>query len=302
MNRDYYEVIVLKNFEDPNLDSFLLHCAVRVYHEESTIGEALAKGIRLALADIVCFLDDDDLFLPQKLSYVASAFTSDLKLGYYHNSFIVEGSESETRRLARGQPRHKPLAFDSEQLPHRSISPRAPWLGFNMSSVSIRKGWVVEMLPLLEQLGTAPDGFFIVAALSKGVRSIFDPQVLTVYRYHDSLSHFLEGSAEQQNASELSHTTKYLQALSVFHSLSKGTPIEAIMAYDYTYWRVRYSLFNLETKLPIKPAEIALFLREGLRRKALHPFYLIPAYFAVGFAPRITRKLFRQLSNHVGHP
>ncbi len=296
-----YKVIVLKDFKEDALDSFLSEHGVRVYRDEMKVGRALARGIRLARGDIVCFLDDDDLFQAEKLSYVKAAFATDPGLGYLHNSFVVEyGAQKDhrpTRRLSHAQR----MTFDPVHSPGGRLPPRAPWLGFNLSSVSIRKQWVLELLPLLEQIEASPDGFFIVAALSKGIRVTIDPEALTVYRYHDSTTHFLEGGSDVNAIREKEHMDKFLRAFTVFQKLADGTPMETALRYDVIYWRIRYSLFEEGTVWRLEPADVARFIGGGIRRRTLHPFYLLPAYLAVRVSPRTARGLFHLMSTRFGH-
>lgn len=300
LDSNQYEVIVLKNFEEDILDSFLIEHGVRVYQDEGNVGRALAKGIRLARGDIVCFLDDDDLFLPEKLNYVRTVFAADPALGYLHNSFIVDDGALETSPPVQHRSHGRRMTFDSMHLPGRRLTPRVLWLGSNLSSVSMRRDWVLELLPVLEQIETATDGFFIVAALSRGIRTAIDPEVLTVYRYHESSTHFLEGGGDGYAIREREHMGKYLRALTVLQSLAEGTPLEASLRYDLIYWRIRYALFDRGTQRRLEPADAALFIRGGIMRRTLHPFYLLPAYLAVRVTPRTIRTLFHKLSTRFG--
>ena len=302
LDRHEYEVIVLKDFEENTLDSFLDKGGVRVYHDEMKVGRVLARGIRLARGDIVCFLDDDDEFLPTKLNYVKTVFDDDPGLGYLHNSFIVDNGGLTTTRPTSQPPSGKRITFNSMHTPGRRLKLRAPWFGFNLSSVSVRKKWVLGLLPLLEQIEAAiSDGFFIVAALSKGIRATIDPAVLTVYRYHDSSTHFLDADSDRNAVREREHMSKLMRSWFVIQRLAEGTPMEAVLRYDFIYWRIRQSLFDEAAQLRLGPADVAFFIRGGILRGSLHPFYLLPAYLATRVAPRTVRALFQLVGTRFGH-
>ncbi len=301
LDRNEYEVIVLKDFEENTLDFFLRREGARVYHDEMKVGQALARGIRLARGDIVCFLDDDDQFLPDKLNYVKAAFHADPELGYLHNSFIVDTGGLTATGPTEQPPSRRRVTLNFSHAPGKRLTLRAPWFGFNMSSVSVRKEWVLELLPLLEQMEAAiADGFFIVAALSKGIRAAIDPAVLTVYRYHDSTTHFLDTDSDRYAIREREHMRRFLRAWPVIQSLAKGTPMEAVLRYDLLYWRIRQSLFDETAQLHLGPAEVAFFVWGGILRGSLHPFYLLPAYLVSRVAPRTVRSLFQLWGTRFG--
>lgn len=293
LDRAAYEIIVVKDFSDPNLDRLLASNGVQSIRESMTMGKALSLGIQRARGEIVSFLDDDDVFLPEKLSRVRVAFAENPRLGYLHNAFSVldESSKSPSRAVMRSGTRAltiDPALFSGKRLPSR-----AHWLGFNLSSVSVRRDWVLSLLPKLEELETAPDGFFVVSALAFGVPSVFDPNVLTQYRYHQSTSHFPSSSGEMHVLHETEHMKKYVAALKVIQGMVKGTPMEELIRYDLVYWQLRHAIFNPKSPWKPRPSDIALFIRGGLKQSTVHPFYLLPAYLASRIVPGCVHALFR---------
>lgn len=76
VEKSNYEVIVIKNFEDEGIDDIIRKEAIISIRSEdnSKIGEDLYLGIINSHADIICFLDDDDLFTSDKLENVLKAF------------------------------------------------------------------------------------------------------------------------------------------------------------------------------------------------------------------------------------
>ncbi|AAT42912.1 glycosyltransferase [Picrophilus oshimae] len=63
LSKEKYEIIVIKNYNDDNIDEFLNKNNIKNIIMDGTIGEYLYKGINESKGDIISFLDDDDLFL-----------------------------------------------------------------------------------------------------------------------------------------------------------------------------------------------------------------------------------------------
>jgi glycosyltransferase involved in cell wall biosynthesis len=84
------EIIVVKNFLDEKIDSFLLRNNVTVVQtDEVSFGKKLALGIDHASGDYICFLDDDDLFYAKKLSEINRIFKANKDLDYVHNNIEI---------------------------------------------------------------------------------------------------------------------------------------------------------------------------------------------------------------------
>jgi glycosyltransferase involved in cell wall biosynthesis len=69
--KDEYEIIVVKNFEDERIEKFLEERNVKnIVTKEEPLGAKIFKGVEESRGEVVSFLDDDDLWLPQKLEIV----------------------------------------------------------------------------------------------------------------------------------------------------------------------------------------------------------------------------------------
>ena len=96
LNQDYdkgnIEIIVVKAFEDEEIDRKLSENGIIIISvKELSIGLKFYEGIRASKNDIVCFLEDDDRYLPSKLSTIASIFMEhpDIDLTTNRYSIIV---------------------------------------------------------------------------------------------------------------------------------------------------------------------------------------------------------------------
>ncbi|QKR00849.1 glycosyltransferase family 2 protein [Metallosphaera tengchongensis] len=89
-DRSKHEVIVVKNFEDQEIDSFIEEKNVKsLYTEEEKSGGVQKVGAEESKGSIVCLLDDDDKFHEEKLRNVCHSFTRYKDLTFYHNNRVV---------------------------------------------------------------------------------------------------------------------------------------------------------------------------------------------------------------------
>lgn len=89
LKRDSYEIIVVKNYVD--YDELLEVKGVRHYYIQNTwLSAKLSKGIEESKGDVICFLDDDDLFKPTKLERVNKIFEENQISWYKNLSEIVD--------------------------------------------------------------------------------------------------------------------------------------------------------------------------------------------------------------------
>ncbi|MDH2904764.1 MAG: glycosyltransferase family A protein, partial [Methanomassiliicoccales archaeon] len=91
-----FEVIVVKNFENAEVDRAIESMgALSIFDNSKALRSFSEEAVKKAKGEILCFLDDDDLFLPNKISTVTEVFRSNPEIDYYHNAIDyidVEGN------------------------------------------------------------------------------------------------------------------------------------------------------------------------------------------------------------------
>lgn len=188
VNRALYEIIVVKNFEDQGIDNLLvkyniINLRVKVH---SSIGEDLSMAVEKAQGEVLTFLDDDDLFMPNKLEIVCRAFKEFKDLSYLHNNeYFIDDKGNQAKFW---------LANLNEDLFLNDIKSFSEiWelqkmgLVFNMSSISIKKNKIIGYLKQLQEINTNQDDFmFLVSTLERNSLIILSKEKLTKYRLHNS--------------------------------------------------------------------------------------------------------------------
>ena len=194
LSRELFEVIVVKNFEDDGIDNLIssLGYITIPVPVDSTIGFDLYLGIDKAKGQIICFLDDDDIFVNGKLSRIKEIFER-IEVGCVKNNiFFMDKAGQKLQKGMRLQINR------SQFIGPGKLKGKAAYFNriradFNLSSMSVRK---LILLPYLEEirenLEASTDTFVFCAALSGGLGIYFERDHLTGYRFHDSTSRFIE--------------------------------------------------------------------------------------------------------------
>ncbi len=192
LDRDKYEIIVSKNFKDRDLDNYIRkNNGKLIYFKERNMGKHLANEIQYAQGEVICFLDDDDLFSKHKLKFVYSTFNKNKNICYLHNyeyfindkgkilninlnkykinkSFLLSNKDKQKLKLIRIEQDYDPI--------------------FNMSSISVKKDSLVNYLGYIKKLTGNQDGFIYFIALNSKMDLYLCNKKLTYYRIHTSTS------------------------------------------------------------------------------------------------------------------
>lgn len=162
ISRNEYEIIVVKNFDDDQIDAFLKENDVIVLKEGGIAGKLIDRGLEESRGEVICFLDDDDRFTENKLEFVRNEFQREQKLAYLHNAYIAENEEGG------------PVDFH-----HHTID-------FCMSSISIRKAYANR--EIYNSMTSFQDAITYSICLDSDGLIIDSDKKLTIYLVHNSTS------------------------------------------------------------------------------------------------------------------
>ena len=277
--RHRFEILLYKNFVDADLDAYLAANGVRdLTSEPASRPRTLRTVLQDARGEILCFLDDDDLFAPEKLAYVDRVFAEDPSLGYFHNGFFVMNEEERLlERVPLTQPGER-VYMPSGDVRHRVLPPNALLLGFNSSSVSVRRNWLTPFLPSFEHReAELSDAMFLGCALASGCGILADPTKLTYYRFHDSWSNILHYS-EKSIPRIIDFDSVNIGVLKLVSQYASHTTLAPLLDEGLAYLQFHRSLFVDEANWRPRARDYLLFLRSGIRQRNLAPVYLIPLH------------------------
>ena len=209
LERSLYEIILVGNIEiDKN---FAERFQIRtIWSDIKALGPKLSLGIQECKGEIICFLDDDDEWEPQKLERVYEIFSKNPGIGYYHNGYEIINSKGEKIQspihlLARKKmARFINFTVDAKYASYNEIRKMVSVSGdFNGSSISVRREIVLDKLGFLEKIPNNHDAFLFYASLLSGAVTYFDPTTLTRYRVHTKNSTLVGGNFYGNKIKEL---------------------------------------------------------------------------------------------------
>lgn len=100
------EVIIIDNMSDvPITNDFQNQlCTLRIIRNEKVMSAAKNRnlGINVATGDVICFLDDDDEYLPGKFDSIVEALTADETLDFVYASTVMKGPDNGVLGVASG--------------------------------------------------------------------------------------------------------------------------------------------------------------------------------------------------------
>jgi len=109
--RDRFEVIVVKNFNDKESDDIISRNGWKDLYEDSTYhGRKILAGLEESKGDVITVLEDDDMYVSNRLEKIYKAFTSYGRLTYFHNSqAVIDGNGNLLERPLLSLPISKNL-------------------------------------------------------------------------------------------------------------------------------------------------------------------------------------------------
>ena len=185
LDRKFFEVIVIKNFRSERIDKVIEKenfCNIMV--EKPTLApEMLSIGVEHASNEIITFLEDDDLFYPDKLLRTISFFNDSKKeVVFHHNEAKIFYESPTTERSVKF--REKPKLGEVKFLTGPKFDYEVVFydIGFNLSSMSLLKSEI--RLNHFKTLLTNQDMFILFCALISGKTLVLDNAILTKSRVH----------------------------------------------------------------------------------------------------------------------
>jgi glycosyltransferase involved in cell wall biosynthesis len=199
--RDRFEVIVVKNFDDKESDDIISRNGWKDLYEDSTYhGRKILAGLEESKGDVITFLEDDDMYVNNRLEEVYKAFTSYDRLVYFHNSqTIIDGNGNvlgrpplpTSKNLVGGSTvivdvdklhvfakKYSMSVADLVLLTVRTLADTYS------SSLAARRSALEVNAHLLKELPTSVDFFVFASSLRAGGLMYFTDEKLTLYRVH----------------------------------------------------------------------------------------------------------------------
>jgi len=191
LSRDKYEIIVTKNFTDDKIDSYIKRYGGKlVFFEKGSIGEQVADALKYAKGEVICFLEDDDLFMKEKLEYIYNTFLENKNLIYVNNAriYIDDKGNYLNKIPSKFEKREKDIIIkDFNKKPVALLRIQQYANPLYSSSIAIRKVILKRFRNALYSIKLSTDVFYNFISLISGDLLISN-QALSKYRVHESIS------------------------------------------------------------------------------------------------------------------
>lgn len=229
-SRKDFEIIVVKNFTDEDIDSFLEREGIKcIYTDAQVFGEKLAIGIENSTGEVVSFLDDDDEFSRNKISGLIEAF-KDQRVGYHHSS--IQAIDESGKEYPNGLSKNIPNTIVTGNFKPNDFKIVMRYkLDWYMSAISCRATLLKNNSGIIRVAKASLDKLTFLLCVESGGSLYFDSRLLTRYRVHESLT------------TRITNRDDFLKARKDFYERSLKSLIEASNNYKN---KVTRSLIDCE--------------------------------------------------------
>jgi glycosyltransferase involved in cell wall biosynthesis len=177
-----FEVILITNFE---YDIGSYHdLQISHYLMDGTAWEFILRGIELSNGEIVCFLDDDDIFKEGKLEKLKEIFQSNPDLDYYRHNFMEVDYNLKPRKRNSVKHVQETKFIASPEFRNNLIYLTFNEVFFNASTITIRKKMINVKEDIFIGRNVAPDFMLWTVAVANARAIYIDNRELSLYRIH----------------------------------------------------------------------------------------------------------------------
>lgn len=260
--KDAFEIIVVCNFVDEDLGQYLSSNGVKyLLVKADAVGKKIAEAVTISKGEILCFLEDDDLFTSQKLSTVSKIFKQH-DVGFCLNSFTT--IDIYGIKIKNDLEPHYKQNFIFHPDSYRNNPDILKQIGKSIrnSSITIRKKLVERLIKDLEEIKLSPDFFMFYSALYSQSSLYLYAGDLTVYRVHNSASNSID-SFESFISSKTYFLKQSLGDGLLIKHVMKGTIFEKYL--DIHILEIKATLSLCSSEIYFSLVELAKSLLDGGR-------------------------------------
>lgn len=289
-----YEVIVVKNFRDEVIDDFIENKGFRhILTNENPVGSKLYQGIKVAKGEIVCILEDDDAYLPDRLEHIKSIFSNNQSVYYYHNAELIMLRDGTKLNKGIYKPLPAPIIYSKSDEILASIRNIISSNGAgNPSCIAFRRITMDGKLEHLKHIERSPDTFLFYASLYHDKSIYLDNLALTYLRQHVQSTSRTVGNFKDTVAKRDLFIEKALNdRLRLYEVVSD--PLIKKNFWDILAWSKIEALFRSnETKRRPMFDQGLKYLKSKHGRSVKIPFFFILLYILYAISPTLSKSIF----------
>ena len=194
LNNDNYEILLIKNFQDGEIDAICIENGIKALLTPNvSIGEYISIALKNSSGDVICFLDDDDAFEQNKLEVVYDAFSNNPALMYMRNNWsLIDADGKRIPYHSSESPNLKnPIEYYDVRYALNKAGLEFRW---NMSCISVRREIFAGFEVYLPSIIAAQDLVVFYMGASKYKTLARCKLSLTQYRIHENSMTKVKGS------------------------------------------------------------------------------------------------------------
>ena len=205
-----FEVILITNFEFDIGDYNNLQ--IRQQITEGSMREFMIRGIEMSNGEIICFLDDDDIFMEDKLKKVKEIFQSNPDVDYYRHNF--QEVDYSLKPLRRNSVKHvrETKYIASSDFKNNLMYLTFNEVFFNSSTIVLRKKMIIVDDDMFFTRNSAPDFMLWALAVVNANAIYIDKAELSFYRIHKTSTIHAE-KGEEKYKCEQDETLPFLSKI-----------------------------------------------------------------------------------------
>lgn len=174
-----YEIIVVDDGSQDNTSSIVQNYDEKVnyiYQTNQGVAVARNRGIKEATGEFIAFLDQDDLFLPDKLASQVTVLEQQPSLGLVNSGWQIVDQQGKV--LAAVQPWQK--------LPTLDLAGLIVWKPVFLGAMLFRRSWLERSGGFDSQLEQTPDVELVLRLALLGCQADWLERVTVSYRQHEA--------------------------------------------------------------------------------------------------------------------
>lgn len=245
LEKQDFDVIVVRDTEDVRFEAIIRSYGFKDrITDRQSFHDKIQIGLEESDGEILTFLEDDDLYEPERLMHILSVFKDYDDLGYYHNAHIPIDTGGNVL------PRSLYLNIDQSLLirPGEGYSAKLRYISkfspsFNTSSMAVRRSIILKRLDYFKRMSAAVDNFMFTAAVSQRVSIYMDNRKLTRYRIHSSQTLRVENFNHFMRNGDSKAMGLY-ESYKIIFEMTEGTPAEEIWREHFLIYKSQFAIFQ----------------------------------------------------------